>query len=575
MQKRNVKLYMENNIDPQLELAIQTDKASYEATDELYVGYNSTSQTWKLLIRYSADISDLVEMYLEKIYYLLQNYAIITIRQEYIFKFASDIRIIYIEKPKSIHDQVSYAQYSSCLDGTFINNYGLKGEGVLVAVIDSGIDYSHSEFIQNGKSRIYSLWDQTQTFSPQNNNIYGVGHIYSNEDLENILNGVNTTEKPSADISGHGTQVAAIAAGTNVGMAPLSDIIAVKIAGDTSGDIPSTLGIILGIDYSLRAAFAINKPIAINISYGNNYGSHAGNSLLENYIDDVLRISKAVIVTGTGNDALNGRHSRVILGNISYSLVDFIVGEYVTSFNIQLWKNYADLFEVYVIAPTGEIVLNLREMQSTAMGRYNKTSIKGIYGAPNPYSREQEIFISFSGTDKYADSGYWKLLLYPKMIVNGNVNIYLPVKAAISGNVEFTNPDVYGTLSIPSTSKGIISVAAYDQNTNDYAYFSGRGYTTNDSIKPDIAAPGVDIYTAYPGNIYSFATGTSMAAPFVTGASALLMEWGVVKGNDMFLYGEKVKAYLQRGARKLPGFTEYPNREIGYGALCVKNSLPV
>jgi subtilisin family serine protease len=565
---------MENNIDPQLELAIQTDKAEYDSADELYTGYNPTGKMWKLLIRYSGDISDLAEMYLEKIYYLLQNYAIINIRQEYIFKFASDIRIIYIEKPKSVHDQVSYAQYSSCLDGAFINNYALRGAGVLVAVIDSGIDYRHNEFIRNGESRIYSLWDQTQTFSPEHNNTYGIGRIYTNENINNLLNGNEAADRPTEDISGHGTQVAAIAAGTNIGMAPDSSIIAVKIAGDTAGDIPSTLGIILGIDYSIKTALTLNMPVAINISYGNNYGSHTGDSLLENYIDDVLRISKSVVVTGTGNDALNGRHSRITLGNVSYKLVDFIVGEYVTSFNIQIWKNYADLFEVYVISPLGEIVLNLREAQSTSIGRYRKTSIQGIYGAPNPYSRSQEIFISFSGVDKYADSGNWKLLLYPKMIINGNVNIYLPVKSGISGNVEFANPDVYGTLSIPSTSNGIISVAAYDQNTNASAYFSGRGYTADDGIKPDIAAPGVDIYTAYPGNIYSFATGTSMAAPFVTGAAALLMEWGIVKGNDSFLYGEKLKAYLIRGARPLPGFASYPNREIGYGTLCVKNSLP-
>jgi subtilisin family serine protease len=193
---------------------------------------------------------------------------------------------------------------------------------------------------------------------------------------------------------------------------------------------------------------------------------------------------------------------------------------------------------------------------------------------PNPYSRNQEIFISFSSLDKYISSGQWKIMLYPKMIIAGNVNMYFPVKSSISGNVEFTYPVVSGTLSIPSTSAGIITVAAYDQNTSDYAYFSGRGYTADGSIKPDLAAPGVDIYTAYPGNTYSFATGTSLAVPFVTGAAALMLEWGIVEGNDLFLYGEKLKAYLIRGAKKLPGFSEYPNREIGYGALCVKNSFP-
>lgn len=564
---------MENNIDTQLELAVSTSGSYDSSEEELYIGYNRTSNTWTLLIRYYDNISDLAERYLIRIFYLLSDYAIIEIPENNIAAFAADPRILYVEKPKSVQQQVSYAQYASCLSGTFINNYGLDGNGTLLAVIDSGIDYRHEEFIRDGKSRIFELWDQRMAYSPNFENIFGLGRIYSNEELNEILDGTYTGVVPSEDTTGHGTQVTAIAAGTNIGVAPQTDILVIKIGSDTTSGIPTTLGIILGIDYAIRKSMELQKPLSINLSYGNNYGSHKGDSLLENYINDVSRLAMCSISTGTGNDAINRRHQRLVLGNTSYRMVDILVSDYVTSFNLQLWKNYNDLFDVMMIAPDGDIILTLSESQRIGTGRYRNTYVKGIYGVPNPYNRNQEIFLSFFGKNAYIDKGQWKVLIYPKKIMNGVVDAYLPIRASLTGNVEFLNPTEFGTLTIPSTAEGLISVAAYDQNIEDFAYFSGRGYTANDRIKPDIAAPGVDIYTAYPGNNYSFASGTSMAVPFVSGSACLLMQWGIIDGNDTFLYGEKLKASLIRGARRIKSAREYPNIYVGWGTLCVENSI--
>lgn len=564
---------MENNIDTQLELAVSTSGSYDSSEEELYIGYNRTSNTWTLLIRYYDNISDLAERYLIRIFYLLSDYAIIEIPENNIAAFAADPRILYVEKPKSVQQQVSYEQYASCLSGTFINNYGLDGNGTLLAVIDSGIDYRHEEFIRDGKSRIFELWDQRMAYSPNFENIFGLGRIYSNEELNEILDGTYTGVVPSEDTTGHGTQVTAIAAGTNIGVAPQTDILVIKIGSDTTSGIPTTLGIILGIDYAIRKSMELQKPLSINLSYGNNYGSHKGDSLLENYINDVSRLAMCSISTGTGNDAINRRHQRLVLGNTSYRMVDILVSDYVTSFNLQLWKNYNDLFDVMMIAPDGDIILTLSESQRIGTGRYRNTYVKGIYGVPNPYNRNQEIFLSFFGKNAYIDKGQWKVLIYPKKIMNGVVDAYLPIRASLTGNVEFLNPTEFGTLTIPSTAEGLISVAAYDQNIEDFAYFSGRGYTANDRIKPDIAAPGVDIYTAYPGNNYSFASGTSMAVPFVSGSACLLMQWGIIDGNDTFLYGEKLKASLIRGARRIKSAREYPNIYVGWGTLCVENSI--
>lgn len=563
---------MENNIDTQLELAMQT-MTSYDDSEELYTGFNPENGSWTLLIRFYDNISDLAEKYLINIYYLLSNYAIIEIAEKNIVEFAGDSRIVYLEKPKSVNGQVSYAQYASCLGGAFTSNYGLNGRGVLISIIDSGIDCAHEEFLRDGKSRIFELWDQQAEFSSDNDNRYGLGHIYSNAEINEMLDNTYEGDLPGADSSGHGTEVAAIAAGTNIGVAPYADIIVIKVGSNSKAALPTTLGMVMGIDYSIRKSMELKVPIAINLSYGNNYGSHNGDSLMENYINDASRLAMCSIVTGTGNDAVTRRHLQLTLGNSSYRVADVLVGDYVTSFNLQLWKNYNDIFDVFIITPNGEIAITLSEMQNIATGYYKNTYVKGIYGEPNPYNRNQEIFISFYGDNGYIDKGQWKLMIYPKKIIDGVVNIYLPLKASLSGNVEFLNSTEFGTLTIPSTAEGLISVAAYDQNIDDYAYFSGRGYTANDRIKPDIAAPGVDIYTAYPGNNYLFASGTSMAVPFVSGTAALLMEWGIVDGNDKFLYGEKLKASLIRGASEIKSAKEYPNIYVGWGTLCTEEAL--
>ena len=118
-----------------------------------------------------------------------------------------------------------------------------------------------------------------------------------------------------------------------------------------------------------------------------------------------------------------------------------------------------------------------------------------------------------------------------------------------------------------STASKVISVGAYDSSNDSFADFSGRGYTRSNMIKPDLVAPGVDIVSASPGGGYTSRTGTSMATPFVTGSARLLLQYGIVQKNDPYLYGEKVKAYLIKGARELPGYTLYPNYSVGYGAL--------
>ena len=184
--------------------------------------------------------------------------------------------------------------------------------------------------------------------------------------------------------------------------------------------------------------------------------------------------------------------------------------------------------------------------------------------------------MDFLPDDMYLDSGVWRIRLTPREIVDGRYDLWLPGSSVLNRGTQFFRQSPEVTLTIPSTSARAITVGAYDARRQVYADFSGRGFLRNlDLVKPELAAPGVDIRVPLPGAGYARQSGTSFAAPFVTGAAALLMEWGMVRGNDPYLYGEKVKAYLTRGARPLgAGGQRYPNRQVGYGTLCVRDSIP-
>ena len=213
-----------------------------------------------------------------------------------------------------------------------------------------------------------------------------------------------------------------------------------------------------------------------------------------------------------------------------------------------------------------------------------QTQLLIYIGEPAPYSINQEIYFDFIPKQNYVDSGVWTFLLEPVKIVTGNYYFYLPSSTVLNRGTRFFAPTPEVTFTIPSTSGKVITVGAYNTVYDSYADFSGRGYliesrmeglVASQSVKPDLVAPGVDITISDGQGGRQTVTGTSFATPFVTGSSALMMEWGIVRGNDPFLYGEKVKAYLRRGARALRGEDVYPNARIGYGALCVEDSLPV
>ena len=517
--------------------------------------------------------------------------------QQYVERVAEFENVLYVEKPKRLYFALDRAVREACINSFQSlgdrQNQDLRGRGILVAVLDGGIDYTHPDFRNpDGMTRILALWDQTIAAGPAPYP-YGIGTEYSRETINEALASEEPAERericPSRDISGHGTHVTGIAAGNGrasggryTGVAPQSDLIIVKLGNATEDSFPRTTQLMMALDYVLRKSLEYNMPIAVNISFGNSYGSHSGDSLLETFINDVAGVGRTVIVTGAGNEGnadghTSGRFEPQIQARPGQTSkkIEFAVSEYEQSFSIQIWKSYVDDIAVSIKGPSGEGAGPLKQIQGPQRFRIGNTRLLVYYGEPSPYSPYQEIYLDFLPVANYVDSGIWSIELYPGRIVQGEYHLWMPGKEVRNPATGFLYPTEGTTLTIPATAAKSIAVAAYDAIYDQLADFSGRGYTrATNQIKPDLAAPGVDITAPAPGGGYTKKTGTSMAAPFVTGSAALLMQWGILYGNDSFLYGEKVRAYLLRGARQIPALNEYPNPILGWGVLCLRDSLP-
>lgn len=573
----------DQKIENLLNLALSASEEEREKSLELDVGYYPVARTWEVIIKYSGTLGQVREI-AESVVELSNEFAIVTVREDRLEALAGIEAVEYIEKPKRLFFQVENGRRVSCMTSVQIRPPKLYGTGVLVAIIDSGIDYANLDFRNaDGTTRIYALWDQTIPGNPPEG--YVQGTEYTEEKINEALQQENRTERmkivPSEDRSGHGTAVEGIAAGNGrgskgaryQGVASESGILVVKLGTPREEGFPRTTELMQAIDYVVKKAQRAGRPVAINISFGNTYGSHTGTSLLERFIADIANLWKSVICIGMGNEGASAGHTAGILKENTEERIPLAVQMKETAINVQIWKSYHDIVDISLISPAGVQIGPIPEVIGTQRFVVGDTEILLYYGEPSPFHVSQEIFIEFLPKDSYITPGIWQFVLTPRKIVTGEYDLWLPSENVLNRGTAFRYPTERGTLTIPSTSQRVISVGAYDSLTFAYADFSGRGGLEGES-KPDLVAPGVDITAPTPSGIYQTFTGTSFATPFVSGAAALMMEWGIVRGNDPYLYGEKVKAYLRRGARPLPGFTEYPNPQVGYGALCLRDSLP-
>lgn len=572
----------EQKIDNLLNLAMDATPREREKSGNLNVGYQAETRLWEVIVKYSGPEEGLSGKGISVVP-LLGGYAVVTIPETEIDAFSRRTQVEFVEKPKRLYFATAQGKRASCISSVQTGREGLSGEGILVGAADSGIDYFHPDFRnEDGTTRILKLWDQTVPGNPPRG--YVTGSEYTEEEINEALSLSETEGRrlvPVRDISGHGTAVLGIAAGNgrassgeNRGVAYKSGILAVKLGIPREDSFPRTTELIQAVDYLVRQSLEMGMPMAINLSFGNNYGSHRGDSLLETYLNSVSNMGRLCICTGTGNNGNQALHTGGNIRTGEIQEIELGVSPYEAALNVQLWKHYEDVMEIYLENPAGERIGPLYENLGPQRYRAGDTELLIYYGKPGPYFVTQEIYIDFIPTGIYVDSGVWKIILRGKDIKDGEYFLWLPGGNVLNPLTSFYLPRAEGTLTIPSTALRLISVGAYDSRSDVYADFSGRGSKFLPYGKPDFVAPGVDITAPRPGGSYASFTGTSFAAPFATGACALLMEWGIVKGNDPFLYGEKVKAYLRRGARRLPGYEEFPNETVGWGALCVKGSIP-
>lgn len=563
-------------LEDQLSLALDTPAQMREKSDNLDTGYAPSENTWELIVKYNGNLDRLTGGI--RVEPLIAGYAIVTIPENLIGAFSRMEEIEFIEKPKKLYPQVTAGLGASCFYPLLqpVSGKALSGQGVYMAILDSGIDYTDPMFrYADGTTKIAWLWDQGKRADAEKGEKPPQGFFTGVEYSRKMLNAnlQKNSERLTTDVTGHGTNVAKIA----VQGAPESELIVVKL--DTArGTYPSTVSLLRAFTYVAKKAQAENMPVAINLSYGNTYGAHDGSSLLERFIDNITEVGRNVICIGAGNEGASAGHFAGKLSENEIQRISFAMGTYERSFSLQLWKWYADRMDISILSPAGEqyLIRNQNAGGEAQQAVMEQTQLLIFSGRPQPYRKREEVYIDFIPVETYLNTGIWTIEITPRRIANGELRLYMPSAVVRSENTRFLLPSPAQTLTIPSTAQKVITVGAYNAYVRSYAAFSGRGDAGSDwaeNSKPDLAAPGVNIRIG-EGEGGAVVSGTSYATPFVTAAAALLMEYGIVQGNDPFLYGEKVKAYLHAGARHLPGYDIWPNDQVGWGALCVSESLP-
>lgn len=587
---------MNQKLENLLQLALQTSEETRERTEDLNIGFDERARTWEVIVKYHGSL-DILETLNVQVEYLIAGYALLTVPEGLVEAVAELEQIEYVEKPKRFFYEVIGPAEDSCIQQLSRRDLSLSGRGTLIAVADSGIDYRLPEFRKaDGSTRIRFLWDQTLRPDGENRRPpegFRMGVEFNSAQINAAMEAETPQRQfellPTVDTGGHGTAVAGIAAGSSgrySGVAPEAELLIVKLGLPDAGSFPRTTEIMRAVTWAVRKALELQMPLALNLSFGNSYGAHDGSSLLERFLDNAAEIGRTVICVGSGNEGANAGHLAGRIGESERMTdVELAVAEYESGLNIQLWKNYSDVYRIRLRSPGGQE----SELPASVEGgkytlRLERTEILVYIGEPTPYAAAQEIYLDMLPLGRpYINSGVWTIRLEALKSVTGQYYFYLPSGAARSSATGFYRPTPDVTLTIPSTAAKVITVGAYDSTYQAYADFSGRGYADTERTigvvaagiaKPDLVAPGVGVLAPDIYGSYLPVTGTSFATPIVTGSAALLMEWGIVRGNDPFLYGEKVKAYLRRGAQPLRGETQYPNERVGWGRLCVEESLP-
>ncbi len=466
----------------------------------------------------------------------------------------------------------------------------LKGNGILIGFLDSGIDYTDNVFRSlDGQTRIMAIWDQTlQSGTPPE------GFSYGSEFTQTQINEALRLEDPlslvpATDETGHGTYAASLAAGGAsasdqfLGAAPEASIAVVKLkqAKKYLRDyyfIPETsicyqeTDLMLGLKYLNNLADSLGMPLVVCITCGSTMGGHIGTLPFPFLIDGYGSRANHITVIGTGNEADKRRHYFNTLENDDDTkTVELRVGENISGFSLELWTEVPNILSISIISPSGENTSRIPFRVSASAEidfLFERTKVSIDYRLLVEKSNAELVFFRFNTPTP----GIWKILVEPLTIADGRFHMWLPMTEFLSGEVFFLESDPYYTLTNPANADSPVVVSYYDGNTGAVSQTSGRGYTRTGRLKPDITAPGVNVVGALPGGRFSPRTGSCISSAITAGAVALMLEWLLdiqeVPGIDSF----QIKSLLILGAVR-PGTMEYPNREWGYGQLNLYNTF--
>lgn len=466
----------------------------------------------------------------------------------------------------------------------------LTGSGVVIGFIDTGIRYTEDVFrSSDGSSRIMAIWDQTiQTGTPP------AGFVYGSEFTNDMLNGALRTAEPrkyiaSWDEIGHGTAVASVAAGsilnggaTFQGAAPNCQIVMVKCKQAKQylrdytfapPEVPlyEDVDIVMALKYLESFAITYRRPVVICIGFGSNAGGHSSGSPASNYLDRTSVKRSRIIVASGGNEGNTAHHfSGSIRGannQNDYQNIEIQVKEGVAGFIGELWGSLPNALAVTVRSPGGEMT------ERVDFGTSESRQFSFVYEETELQIEHRQVEISL-GVELFIfrftapTPGVWTIRVESAFNMIGNrapFNMWLPI--FVEDRVAFLMPDPNVTLTSPANTQEVVAVSTYNQNNGSFYGSSGRGYTRDGGINPDVAAPGVEVDT-----IIGKMSGSSMAAAITSGAAAQFMQWAVVEGNNRHVESREFRSYLILGATRTADLT-YPNREWGYGKLNIAGTF--
>lgn len=463
-------------------------------------------------------------------------------------------------------------------------NFDLYGQGVILGIVDTGIDYEHPAFVnEDGTSRIGVIWDQSiPSESPPP--YFSYGTVYTKEDINQALKSEDPLNVvPSKDTQGHGTFLAGVAAGRMIeesefqGVAPLCDIAVVKLkqAKEYLRNfwlIPDEItafqetDIFLGIRFIQAYAYMQRKPFVLLLGCGTNTGNHGKSDYLKNYLNNISTFSGKCVVLPAGNEGSLAHHYMGNgLQNTDYQDIELHVGEKEKGLLAELWAEVPDVYTVGFISPGGEYIekipISLTREGVEVGFVFEKTRITVFYETVERTSGEMLIWMRINNPTP----GIWKIRVFKESVLTGRYDIWLPMEHFITEDTYFLRPDPYTTICEPGNAENPMTVTAYDHRTNTLFFQASRGYSRDLGIKPDFAAPGVEIYGPALNGRYRTGTGTSAAAAVAAGCAVLLLSY------RSYYTGLQIKNLLIKGTMRKN--LTYPNREWGYGELNVYDSI--